>query len=84
MLETLFFYLLCGLLDHPLFFSSFILTPIVLLGIGLGTFFYGMGFGLAYLAATGYLIHTEMYLSSLYLLYSCSLLNALCDFSLVT
>jgi hypothetical protein len=72
------FYLLCGLLDHLLlFFSPFILTPpIVLLGMGLALFL-EMGFGLAYLAATCYLIHTEMHLS----LYTYLSFSGLCQIS---
>jgi hypothetical protein len=59
------------------FFSPFILTPpIVLLGMGLALFL-EMGFGLAYLAATCYLIHTEMHLS----LYTYLSFSGLCQIS---
>jgi hypothetical protein len=45
------------------FFSVYSYPTYCSFGDGLGSLFLEMGFGLAYLAATCYLIHTEMHLS---------------------
>ena len=68
MLET--FLPSCGLLDQPFSFPrSFLHHLLFLWGMGPAHLFLN-GFGLAYLAATGYLMHTDMYLSLYYSLFS--------------
>jgi hypothetical protein len=53
--------------DHPLFISSFMHTLPTSFGDGLDSFIFGTGYGLAYLAATGYSIHSICTYLSIYL-----------------
>jgi hypothetical protein len=59
------------------FFSVYSYPTYCSFGDGLGSLFLEMGFGLAYLAATCYLIHTEMHLS----LYTYLSFSGLCQIS---